>query len=208
MAWLETEHGVADAPLHWYALRAAARIAHTPECGLWKGKRIAFEALPEADEPEPPAARATLLRRYLAAFGPASVADYAAWTGLRISTARAAVKAAAPLERYDDEQGRELLDVPGAPLPPADTPAPARLLARWDNAILAYADRSRILPPDRRLGLADGGADYQLFLVDGFVAGRWRFERGRAVLEPFAQLSKQARRELADEVALLEALLV
>jgi hypothetical protein len=206
VAWLEAEHGLEDAPLHWYALRAAARIAHTPECGLWKGKRIAFEALPEADEPEPAAARAALLRRYLAAFGPASVADYAAWTGLRIREARAAAEAAGPLERYADEHGRELLDVAGAPLPAADSPAPARLLARWDNAILAHADRSRILPPGHRLAVDDGGAAYQVFLVDGFAAGTWRLDRGKAELVPYGGLPRTAQRELADEARRLEEL--
>ena len=186
---------------------AAARIAHTPECGLWKGTRIAFEALPEAAEPEPAAARVTLLRRYLAAFGPATVADYAAWTGLRLRDARAAAEAAGPLERYADEQGRELLDVPGAVLLPGDTPAPARLLARWDNIILAYADRSRIVPAQRPLRLDDAGADYQVFLVDGFVAGRWRLERSRVELAPYTRLSRAAKRELATESTRLEELL-
>jgi hypothetical protein len=200
MAWLAAEHGVEDAPLQWYALRAAARIAHAPECGLRRGKRAAFEALPDAPEPPPPAARAELLRRYLAAFGPATVADYAAWAGIRIREARAAAEAAGPLEPYADEQGRELLDVAGAPLPPADTPAPARLLARWDNAILAHADRTRILPAKRRLAVDNAGADYQVFLVDGFAAGSWRVERGKAVLEPYGRLSREARAQLAAEV--------
>jgi hypothetical protein len=207
VAWLAAEHGVEDAPLHWYALRAQARIAHAPECGLWEGRRTAFVALADAPEPAPAEARATLLRRYLAAFGPATVADYAAWTGLRIREARAAAEAAGPLERLADEQGRELLDVPGAPLPPADTPAPARLLSRWDNVILAFADRSRILPADRRLAVDHGGADYQVFLVDGFAAGTWRLERRRVVLEPYAPLAKAAERELATEAERLEALL-
>jgi hypothetical protein len=205
LAWLEREHGMEDAPLRWYAVRAAARIAHTPGCGLWKGTRIAFEALPEAPEPEPAAARAELLRRYLAAFGPATVADFAAWTGLRVGGARAAVEAAGSLERYADEQGRELLDIPGAPLPPADTPAPARLLARWDNAILAHADRSRILPAGHRLAVDDGGVAYQVFLLDGFAAGTWRLVRGKVELDPYAPLSRAARAELAAEAERLEA---
>jgi hypothetical protein len=184
LAWLEREHGMEDAPLRWYALRAAARIAHTPGCGLWKGTRIAFEALPEAPEPEPAAARAELLR---------------------LGGVRAAVEAAGPLERYADEQGRELLDLAGAPLPPADTPAPARLLARWDSVILAHAERSRILPPGRRLMVDDGGAQYQVFLLDGFAAGMWRLVRGKVELDPNARLSRAARAELAVEAERLEA---
>ena len=123
------------------------------------------------------------------------VADYAAWTGLlRMTVARAVAEAAGPLERYADEHGRELLDVPGAPLPPAETPAPARLLPRWDNTILAHADRSRVVPDAYRQGmsLGEAGSDYQVFLVDGFVAGSWRIERGRVVL--LAAAAPQPRR--------------
>jgi hypothetical protein len=208
MSWFATTHGFEEAPLHWYALRVCADIVHAPETGLWKGKRPCFVALDEAPAPDPAAARAGLVRGYLAAFGPATVADIGAWAGLRIRDVRLAVAAAEPFERYADEQGRELLDLPGAPLPAAETPAPARLLPRWDNVILAHADRARIIPPAYRQAMSlVGGADYQCFLVDGFVGGRWRLERGKVVLEPFAPLSKPAQRELAGEAAALEAFL-
>jgi hypothetical protein len=79
-------------------------------------------------------------------------------------------------------------------------------LPRWDNVILAHADRSRVIPPAYRQAMTlQTGADYQCFLVDGTVAGRWRLERGKAILEPFTRLTKQARRELDDEIDRLES---
>jgi hypothetical protein len=195
-----------DGPLAWYALRGAARIAHAPESSLWSGTRTRFVAVP-GDPLDPVAARSTLLRRYLCAFGPATVQDAATWMGLRVRDVRAAVAGAGPLERYADERGRELLDVPGGLLPPADTPAPARLLPRWDNTILGHADRARVVPEAYRkaMSVMAAGADYQVFLVDGMVAGSWRLEKGRAVLAPLARLTAGAKRELAAEAERLEA---
>ena len=113
-----------------------------------------------------------------------------------------------PLRRFRDEQGRELLDVPRAPLPDADTPAPVRFLPKWDNVLLAFADRTRVLPEQyRKTVIRVNGDVAQTFLVDGFVAGIWRAENGRVALEPFAPLSRAARREVEDEAARLEAFL-
>jgi hypothetical protein len=97
--------------------------------------------------------------------------------------------------------------VPDGLLPPADTPAPPRLLPRWDNTILGHADRSRVIPPDYRAAMrVDAhGADYQVFLVDGMVAGRWRLEQGRASLEPFRRLAADAMHALAVEAERMEA---
>jgi hypothetical protein len=113
-----------------------------------------------------------------------------------------------PLRRVRDEHGRELLDVPGAPLPDADTPAPVRFLPKWDNLLLAYADRTRVLPEEHRKTVIRTNGDVaQTFLVDGFVAGIWRVEDGRVVLEPFATLSPSVKRELEEETGRLEAFL-
>ena len=114
-----------------------------------------------------------------------------------------------PLRRFSDEQGRELLDVPRAPLPDSDTPAPVRFLPKWDNVLLAFADRTRVLPEEyRKTVIRTNGDVAQTFLVDGLVAGMWRVESGRVVLEPFGALSRSVRRELADEAGRLEAFLV
>jgi hypothetical protein len=113
-----------------------------------------------------------------------------------------------PLLRYRDEQGRELLDVKSAPLPDAATPAPVRFLPKWDNVLLAWADRKRVLPDEyRKTVIRMNGDVAQTFLVDGFVAGLWREEDGRVVTEPFAPLPRAARLEVEEEAARLEAFL-
>jgi hypothetical protein len=110
------------------------------------------------------------------------------------------------LRRFRDERGRELLDVPRAPLPEPDVPAPVRFLPKWDNVLLGFADRTRVLPEQYRKSIIGANGDVApTFLVDGFVAGIWRFEDGRVVPAPFAPLSRATRRELEDEAARLEA---
>ena len=89
-----------------------------------------------------------------------------------------------------------------------ETPAPARFLPKWDNVLLAFADRTRVLPERyRKLVIRMNGDVAQTFLVDGFVAGIWRVEKGRVRLEPFARLARSVRGELEDEAARLEAFL-
>jgi hypothetical protein len=113
-----------------------------------------------------------------------------------------------PLRRFRDELGRELLDVPRGPLPDPGTPAPVRFLPKWDNVLLAWKDRTRVLPEEYRKAVIGMNGDVaQTFLVDGFVAGTWGVERGRVVVDPFTRLSPSVRRELADEAARLEAFL-
>jgi hypothetical protein len=113
-----------------------------------------------------------------------------------------------PLRRFRDEAGRELLDVPRAALPDAETPAPVRFLPKWDNVLLAFADRTRVLPEQHRKAVIRMNGDVaQTFLVDGFVAGTWRAENGRVQVEPFGALSRAVRRELEGEAARLEAFL-
>jgi hypothetical protein len=113
-----------------------------------------------------------------------------------------------PLRRFRDENGRELLDVPRAPLPNADTPAPVRFLPKWDNVLLGFADRSRVIPEEYRKRIIGMNGDVaQTFLVDGFVAGTWHLENGRVAIEPFAPLSRSMQREVKDEAGRLEAFL-
>jgi len=149
-----------------------------------------------------------MIRRYLTAFGPSSVRDIGQWGMLHVPGIKAAVELLEPLRRFRDEQGRELLDVPRAPLPTADIRAPVRFLPKWDNVLLAWSDRTRILPePYRKRVIRVNGDVAQTFLVDGFVAGTWRAEAGRVVVDPFAKLSRAAAREVKDEAARLEAFL-
>jgi Winged helix DNA-binding domain len=144
---------------------------------------------------------AHLLTRYLAAFGPASTEDIASWTGLQASEFRAALESL-PRRTFRDERGRLLHDLPDAPLADADTPAPPRLLPKWDSALLAYAppERERILPERyRKTVIRKNGDVLPTFLVDGFVAGTWSLDKRGVRFEPFRKLSKAAQSQLDQE---------
>lgn len=130
-----------------------------------------------------------LIPRYLAAFGPATVADIQAWSGMT-GLAAAVARQRERLRSFEDEQGRELLDLPGAPLPDPDTPAPPRFLAPFDNAILSHADRSRIVATEDRAAV-NGERLMRTFLVDGFVAGTWRLEGATIHISPIRRLAKK-----------------
>ena len=188
--------------------RVQAHVLHHHETALWHARPEGrFVALEEPEAHDPVEARAEILRRYLAAFGPASRHDMGAWSMMRMSEIEPALERLEPLRRFRDEQGRELLDVPRAALPDPETPAPVRFLPKWDNVLLGYADRTRVLPePYRRRVIGKNGDVAQTFLVDGLVAGIWRVDSGRVVLEPFARC-RAARRELEDEAGRLEAFL-
>ena len=211
LAYLEREHGLTGltARRAWRAARARAHLHHHHETALWRGRPEGrFVALDEPEAHDPTEARAEMFRRYLAAFGPASRRDIVAWSMMHMPEIDRALERMEPLRRFRDEQGRELYDVPRAPLPDAGTPAPVRFLPKWDNVLLAFADRTRVLPEQyRKAVIRQNGDVAQTFLVDGFVAGMWRVDDGRVVTEPFAALSRSAQRELRDEAARLEAFL-
>jgi Winged helix DNA-binding domain len=146
-----------------------------------------------------------LALRYLAAFGPATILDLQAWCGL--TRMRAVVeRLEGRLRSFVGEQGEELWDVEGARLPNADTPAPPRFLAPFDNAILAYADRSRIVPAEFR-SLMSRDRLMRTFLVDGFVAGTWRFDKSVLSLTSFRELTATDRNALLTEAERLAAFL-
>ena len=187
----------------WWVM-ALGRLEQTPESAFY-----AFRGSPtyEPAEHEPPPreeAVAYAIQRYLGAFGPATRADVSQWSGVPIRDLAAGFERLR-LRTLRDERGRELLDLPRAPLPAGDTPAPPRLLPRWDELLLAHKDRTRVLPDEvRRTVIHKNGDVQQTFLVDGVVAGLWRLEAGKVVLEPFAPLPRTARRELGDEAARLQ----
>lgn len=201
-------HEELEARRIFHAIRRRAHLLHTRDSALWNGRPLAvFHPHPEPEPMDARAARAELVRRYLAAFGPATRADIADWSGLRVADFADALDLLEPLRRFRDESGRELLDLPRAPLPPADAPAPVRFLPKWDNTLLAHADRRRVLPEElRKAVIAKNGDVTQTFLVDGVVAGSWSADKkGKVAIAPFAPLPRAARREVDDEAARLEA---
>jgi hypothetical protein len=201
-------HEELDARRIFHAVRRRGHLLHARESALWKGRPSAvFHPVPEPEPLEVLAARIELVRRYLAAFGPSTRADIADWSGLRVADFAAALEALEPLRRFRNEDGKELLDLPRAPLPQADTRAPVRFLPKWDNTLLAHADRRRVLPEElRKAVIAKNGDVTQTFLVDGVVAGSWTSDRkGRVALAPFAPLPRVARQEVDAEAARLEA---
>src|SRR5206468_11975544 len=179
------------------------------ESALWRARPEGrFVALEEPDRHSPLEARAEMLRRYLAAFGPASQRDMVAWSMMHVPEISRTLDHLEPLLRYRDEHGHELVDIPGAALPDPSAPAPVRFLPKWDNVLLAFADRTRVLPERyRKTVIRMNGDVAQTFLVDGFVAGLWRVEDGRVLLEPFSALPRSVRRELQNEAERLEEFL-
>lgn len=111
------------------------------------------------------------------------------------------------LRRFRDEQGKELLDLPRAPLPGAETPTPPRFLPVWDATLLVHARRTQILPEEYRPRVFNTKTPHSVntFLIDGQVAGTWRFENGKVKLDAFDGVLRKARRDLDDEAKRLAA---
>ncbi|MFJ8740493.1 winged helix DNA-binding domain-containing protein [Embleya sp. NPDC127516] len=170
-----------------HALRSQAPLVQVPPRALWGrsgqsacttaehwlGRPLSTTSTPDA-----------MLLRYLAAFGPATVADMQAWSGL--GGLREVVDRLRPsLLVYRDESGRDLYDLPDAPLPPEDTPAAVRFLPEFDNILLSHANRTRIMSEeDRKRLFTVNGIIRATFLVDGFVAGMWRLTRAGKPVSP------------------------
>jgi hypothetical protein len=140
-----------------------------------------------------------LVSRYLAAFGPASVRDMAAWSGL--TGLRPVLADLRPsLVTFRDERGTELFDLPAAPRPGQDEPVPVRLAAEFDNLLLAHADRSRVVrPADLKRFYTINGIFPGSVLIDGFAAGLWRLARAKGTATVTIELFAAARQR--DEVA-------
>jgi hypothetical protein len=157
-------------------IRALVPLVQVPPRALWgRGGAAAHTSaehwLPGVDVPEP--SREDVVRRYLRAFGPASVADAQKWSGLT-RLAETVERLRGELVSFSDERGRELLDVVDAPRPDPETEVPPRLAGPFDNLILSHAD-ARVLPVElRRLVMTQNGLIAGMVLIDGFVAGSWR----------------------------------
>jgi hypothetical protein len=197
-------------PIAWSGAPHWIDMVRVPPSGTWAQRRADLYGL--ADDwlgPE----RATqaeglrhIVRRYLGGFGPATVNDIADWAGVARASLVPVIKQLR-LRRFRSERGVELLDVSGAPLPAADTPAPVRFLPTWDATLLVHARRTLILPEKYRPLVFHTRTPHSMptFMVDGSVAGTWRLESGQIELTPFEQLTKATMREVESEAERLTA---
>lgn len=181
-------------------------LVRVPPSGTWERRRADLYAAAEAWLGPPPSGLdeaggiVALARRYLGAFGPATVAEVANWVGLhpkRVAPSLERLK----LRRFEAEDGSELLDLPRAPLPDPETPAPVRFLPTWDATLLVHARRTGILPEGHRPKVFNTKTPQSVptFLIDGRVAGTWSFEKGKVRTKPFGRLDAAAKRELSTE---------
>jgi hypothetical protein len=178
--------------------RTLLPLTFLPPAGHWRDStRNARFVLDPRPLPEQQQAAALVLTRYLAAFGPASRKDVADWAGVaqrefpwhKVATVG-----------YRDDKGRELIDLPDQPLPPADTRLPPRFIGNWDQPLLAYADRDRIIPPDvQPLKLTLSG-DCTV-TVEGRVAASWRMDGPKLLIKPHTDFDHAAVKEEARRTA-------
>jgi hypothetical protein len=193
-----------------YAVRYLVPLVQVPPRGTWGASHgpvwttvEAWLGQPLGRDPGPD----QVVLRYLAAFGPSSIADFRAWswlTGVRDVIDRLRPR----LTTYRDESGVELFDLPGAPRPDPDAQAPARFLPEYDNLLLSHADRSRVLPEEYR---KRGAIGVSTFLSDGFVAGTWKLRSKdgtlRLEIAPYRELARSALEEVIAEGERLGAFL-
>jgi Winged helix DNA-binding domain len=187
-------------------VRALVPLVQVPPRAIWGAGGQALHTSAESwlgQELAQRASLAELVRRYLTAFGPATVADMQAWSGLtRLAEVVAELRPG--LREFRDEHGRELWDLPDAPRPDPDAPAPVALVAEFDNLLLSHADRARVISEaGRKLLFTRNGVIPGAVLVDGFVAGSWRItttrEAAALVARPFGPIASLARTAIARE---------
>jgi hypothetical protein len=185
-------------------------LVRVPPSGTWEQRRADLLALADdwvgqchASEQE---GLEQLVHGYLRGFGPAPLGDVASWAGIPVTSLKPVV-GRLDLRRFRDEQGKELIDLPRAPLPDPETPAPVRFLPTWDATLLVHARRTQILPERFRARVFHAKNPFSVgtFLVDGAVAGEWKYDKGRVLVKPYERLSREARREVDDEAERLAA---
>lgn len=185
-------------------------LVRVPPSGTWERRRADLYGL--ADSWVTPTAvteeegMELLIRRYLGAFGPAPLKDIASWMGMKVGQMRH-VADRMELPTFRDHAGRPLLDLPDTSLPDPETPAPPRFLAVWDAALLVHARRTLILPEEHRPHIFNTKTphSHNTFLLDGQVAGTWRFEGGEISLSSLRPLTAAERAALDDEAHRLAA---
>jgi winged helix DNA-binding protein len=193
-----------------YGVRYMVPLVFTTPRGIWQaGGPVAlttFEAW-LGGPPGPAIEPEKLVTRYLAAFGPASPADMRAWSGLAM---RPVFERLRPkLRAFRDEKGREIFDLPKAPRPSPDEQVPVHLIPDYDNILLAHADRTRIMPAGRHLGMfSSNGVMQGAVLVDGFVRAMWVPRKSTLEISAFVTpLTKAERAAVEAEAAQLMSFL-
>ena len=209
---------LADGPMHRKEIEAAVDLGRgaiygvgcwldlvrVPPAGTWERRRADLFAAAEdwlgPPDADPDDALDHAVRSYLRGFGPAPKRDVADYLGLGMRDVQPAL-ARLELRRFRSEDGAELLDLPRAPLPDPETPAPVRFLPTWDSTLLVHARRTGILPEEYRPLVFNTKTPQSVatFTVDGAVAGTWHYEKGRVELEPFRRLDRGARAALEAE---------
>jgi Winged helix DNA-binding domain len=185
-------------------------LVRVPPGGTWEHRRADVYATGESwigpPGGTPEEGLELLIRRYLQGFGPAAPAEVADWIGVPTLPVAATLDRL-ELRRFRAEDGGLLVDLPRAPLPPADTAAPARFIPTWDSTLLVHCRRTAFLPEEHRPKVFHTRTPQSkpTFAVDGEVAGTWRYKDGRIALEPFGRLPAGARAELEDEAERLAA---
>jgi hypothetical protein len=197
-------------PRDWDGVGMWSPLVRVPPSGTWERRRADLFAVAE-DWIGPPTAdaatgRKLLVRRYLAAFGPAAVGDIATFTGIP-RPMLAPVLCSLPIRRFLDEEGGELLDVRGAPLPDPATPAPVRFLPTWDATLLVHARRTGVLPEEIRPAIFSSSNPQSVgtVLVDGRVAATWRLDGERVRVEELTPIPRRWRRDVDAEARALAA---
>jgi hypothetical protein len=189
-----------------YAVRGLLPVVHVPPRGIWgRSGPIALSTVEAwlGETVGPDRGPEEMVLRYLRSFGPAAVPDIRTWS--RLTGLREVVEGLRPrLRTFRDERGRELFDVPDAPLPDPETPASPRFLPHFDNALLSHADRARIISDEHRKRISTGGmGSVGTVLVDGFVVGSWKAQRAckrtTLVVELFQTLRNEHREAVTEE---------
>jgi Winged helix DNA-binding domain len=185
-------------------------LVRKPPSGTWERRRADLYALAEdwlgPSDVGVDDATERLIRAYLTGFGPAAPAEIADWAGLKPATVIAQLERLR-LRRFRTEAGDELVDLPRLPLPNPATPAPPRFIPTWDASLLVHCRRAQILPEEHRSKVFSIKTPQSVptFLVDGQVAGSWRFEKGRVAIQPFRRLAAAERRAVDAEAKRLTA---
>jgi hypothetical protein len=185
-------------------------LVRVPPSGTWERRRADRLGLAETwvgpEDATEDEGLAHLVRAYLRGFGPAAWKDVASWAGISVTAARRGGEHV-ELVRYRDEDGRELIDLPGAPLPDEDAAAPARFLPHWEAVLLVHARRTGLLPEEHRPRVFTTKNPFSVgtVLVDGRVVSAWSLRDGRIELDPYEAVSARDRDAIEDERAALEA---